>query len=181
MFDEYHVAYARHLGVAEPALVEASASLDELWKRGGLVRVPPVTRGEADTAGFALWVCRVGAVGSSAGWPSSVRSLALAAVVSGQASSLADCLDSVAMAWPLAASRARQSSIGRRRMVVTGKRRECGRHVPTSHYSVDARRARKVAMLQSSRHCAAIDRRLRACQWPPPTRLPSPHPPCAAR
>ncbi len=40
VFDDYHVAYARHLGVAEPAIAEVSASLDELWKRGGLWTAP---------------------------------------------------------------------------------------------------------------------------------------------
>jgi putative hydrolase of the HAD superfamily len=40
VFDDYHVAYARHLGVAEHAIVGVGASLDELWKRGGLWTAP---------------------------------------------------------------------------------------------------------------------------------------------
>jgi len=50
-------------------------------------------------------------------------------------------------------------------------RRGCGRHVPTSHYSVDAAWARKVALLRRSRHCAPIERRLWACPRPSPTPL----------
>lgn len=40
VFDHYHAAYARHLGVPEDAVVAVATALDDLWKRGGLWTAP---------------------------------------------------------------------------------------------------------------------------------------------
>lgn len=40
VFDDYHAAYARHLGVPEQALAGVALALDDLWKRGSLWTMP---------------------------------------------------------------------------------------------------------------------------------------------
>jgi putative hydrolase of the HAD superfamily len=40
VFDDYHAAYARHVGAAEHALADIAVALDELWKAGGLWTAP---------------------------------------------------------------------------------------------------------------------------------------------
>ncbi|MBX3287232.1 MAG: HAD family hydrolase [Actinobacteria bacterium] len=40
VFDDYHAAYARHLGVADHLLADVGRALDELWKAGGLWTAP---------------------------------------------------------------------------------------------------------------------------------------------
>lgn len=40
VFEEYHAAYARHLGVTDDAVAEVAAALDLLWQRGGLWTMP---------------------------------------------------------------------------------------------------------------------------------------------
>lgn len=40
VFDDYHAAYARHLGIAEHRLADVASALDELWKAGGLWTAP---------------------------------------------------------------------------------------------------------------------------------------------
>lgn len=40
VFDDYHAAYARHLGIAEHLLADVASALDELWKAGGLWTAP---------------------------------------------------------------------------------------------------------------------------------------------
>lgn len=40
VFDDYHAAYARHLGVAEHALADVASALDDLWRSGGLWTMP---------------------------------------------------------------------------------------------------------------------------------------------
>lgn len=40
VFDDYHAAYARHLGAAEHAVADVAVALDELWRAGSLWTMP---------------------------------------------------------------------------------------------------------------------------------------------